>query len=312
MAPVRIGVVGIGKIARDQHLPALAASPDFDLMAVATRHDGVDGLPTYPDTASMLTGEAEIQAVSFCTPPVGRHEIARLALEEGRHVMLEKPPGATVAEVERLAELAASRGLTLFCTWHSREAAGVEAARTWLVDRAIRSVSVVWKEDVRRWHPGQKWIWEAGGLGVFDPGINALSILTRILPEAVVLESATLSLPANRSAPIAADLGFRTLSGAPVSAVFDWRQTGPQIWDIAVDTDAGRLVLRDGGSGLSIDGVDRIADGSDSVHGEYPKLYRRFAELIQRGASDVDLEPFRHVADAFMLADRQIVDAFED
>ena len=35
-----------------------------------------------------------------------------------------------------------------------------------------------------RWHPGQEWIWQAGGFGVFDPGINALSIVTRILPRA--------------------------------------------------------------------------------------------------------------------------------
>jgi D-galactose 1-dehydrogenase len=43
-------------------------------------------------------------------------------------------------------------------------------------------VNVIWREDVRVWHPGQDWIWQPGGLGVFDPGINALSIITHILP----------------------------------------------------------------------------------------------------------------------------------
>jgi hypothetical protein len=43
-------------------------------------------------------------------------------------------------------------------------------------------VEIVWHEDVRKWHPGQQWIWEPGGFGVFDPGINALSIATRIFP----------------------------------------------------------------------------------------------------------------------------------
>ena len=43
-------------------------------------------------------------------------------------------------------------------------------------ERTIRTLTVAWKEDVRIWHPGQAWIWKAGGLGVFDPGINALSI----------------------------------------------------------------------------------------------------------------------------------------
>ena len=171
------------KLARDQHLPALEGSRDFKLVAVATRHGGVEGLPTFRSIEAMLEAHAAIGAVSLCTPPVGRHDLARLALEQDRHVMLEKPPGATVAEVEHLAALAAQRGLTLFCTWHSREAAGVEMTRAWLSQRKIRSAQINWKEDVRRWHPGQQWIWEPGGLGVFDPGINALSILTRILPD---------------------------------------------------------------------------------------------------------------------------------
>ena len=51
----------------------------------------------------------------------------------------------------------------------------------WLAGRTIRRVECTWKEDVRVWHPGQAWIWEPG-IGVFDPGINALSVLTRILP----------------------------------------------------------------------------------------------------------------------------------
>ncbi|RAG46972.1 gfo/Idh/MocA family oxidoreductase, partial [Burkholderia multivorans] len=90
-------------------------------------------------------------------------------------------------EVAALEALARSRGLTLFATWHSRCASAVEPARAWLATREIRAVQVRWKEDVRRWHPGQQWIWEPGGLGVFDPGINALSIVTRILPRELVL-----------------------------------------------------------------------------------------------------------------------------
>jgi len=311
MQPLRLGMVGIGKIARDQHLPALENNADFQLVAVATHHDGVPGLPAYPTIEAMLDGEQDIGAVSICTPPVGRHDIARDALERGCHVMLEKPPGATVAEVEHLIALAADRGLTLYCTWHSREAAGVERARAWLGDKRVRSVSVVWKEDVRRWHPGQQWIWQPGGLGVFDPGINALSILTRVLPEKAILQSANLAFPSNRAAPIAADLAFRTVSGAPVSAVFDFRQTGPQFWDITIEADAGTLILQEGGSRLTIGGQPQaLATAEDD--GEYPRLYRRFAELIRDGQSDVDLEPFRHVADAFMLGDRRIVEPFED
>jgi D-galactose 1-dehydrogenase len=129
--------------------------------------------------------------VSLCTPPQPRHALAHLALAAGKHVMLEKPPGATLSEVEDLRLTAAERGLTLQTTWHSRYAQGVAPAREWLADKTIKSVRIDWREDVRVWHPGQTWIWEAGGLGVFDPGINALSIATAILPRPFFLTGAT-------------------------------------------------------------------------------------------------------------------------
>jgi D-galactose 1-dehydrogenase/L-arabinose 1- dehydrogenase len=55
-------------------------------------------------------------------------------------------------------------------------------------------VQLIWREDVRVWHPGQDWLLAAGGFGVFDPAINALSILTRVLPERLA-QSAELGIP---------------------------------------------------------------------------------------------------------------------
>jgi D-galactose 1-dehydrogenase len=182
----------------------------------------------------------------------------------------------------------------------------VEPARKWISERTIRRVEVNWKEDVRIWHPGQDWIWEPG-IGVFDPGINALSVLTRILPHSMELQSADLRFPANKAAPIAADLIF-TCGGAPVDVFFDFDQRGPQTWDIDVETDKGRLKLSAGAAKLAIDGETR--DLGDET--EYARLYRHFADLLARRESDVDLSPFRHVADAFLLGRRREVAVFEE
>ncbi|MDR5816869.1 Gfo/Idh/MocA family oxidoreductase [Caballeronia sp. LZ033] len=296
---VRLGVVGIGKIARDQHLPAIAAQPGFELVACASRHASVDGVRNYRDVGELLAAEPGIDAVSLCAPPQVRYEQARAALEAGKHVMLEKPPGASVSEVEALHEIARARGRTLFATWHSRAAPAVEAARAWLASReagALRSVEVRWKEDVRRWHPGQEWIWEPGGLGVFDPGINALSIVTRILPHEVALRGATLTTPADTATPIAAELDCVASNGAPVRAVFDWRHGPVEEWDIDIETEGGRLSLREGGKRLAIAGKDTDA----GPEREYPALYERFHELIATNTSDVDVRPLRLVADAFL------------
>jgi len=306
MSPIKLAIVGLGKIARDQHLPSLAASADYQLVAVASPHNRLDGVPNYPDIQTLLREQPEVEAVSICTSPQVRYDIARHALEQNRHVMLEKPPGATLNEVTALVDLAQQRRLALFATWHSREASAVEPAREWLSKRTIRSVLVTWKEDVRVWHPGQAWIWRAGGLGVFDPGINALSIITRILPQPLVLKDAELSFPSNCETPIAAQLQLQGPGGIPVRAEFDFRQTGPQRWDIDIETDAGRLLLSKGGSVMQVDGESIVA-APDS---EYANLYARFAPLVRERRIDVDLAAFRLVADAFMCGRRLTVDPF--
>ncbi|MBY3067268.1 Gfo/Idh/MocA family oxidoreductase [Rhizobium laguerreae] len=308
MSPINLAIVGVGKIVRDQHLPSIAKNPDFELVATASRHGTVEGVKSYTTIEAMLDAEPSIDAVSLCMPPQYRYEAAYKALVAGKHVFLEKPPGATLSEVADLEALANKQGASLFASWHSRYAPGVEAAKAFLASTTIKSVHVIWKEDVRHWHPNQDWIWQAGGLGVFDPGINALSIVTHILPRPIFITEAVLEFPENRDAPIAADIHFRNADGLPVHAEFDWRQTGKQSWDIVAETAAGQMVLAEGGAKLLIDGALRFAEPEQ----EYPSLYRRFAEIIKAGKSDVDLAPLRHVADAFMLGKRKFVDAFHD
>jgi D-galactose 1-dehydrogenase len=308
MSAITLAIVGVGKIVRDQHLPSIAKNPDFTLVATASRHGTVEGVRSYTTIDEMLDAEPSIDAVSLCMPPQYRYEAAHKALVAGKHVFLEKPPGATLSEVADLQDLADRQGASLFASWHSRYAPAVEAARAFLASTTIDSVHVIWKEDVRHWHPNQEWIWQAGGLGVFDPGINALSIVTHILPRSIFLTEATLEFPENRDSPIAAELHFRNADGLPVHAEFDWRQTGKQSWDIFARTAAGEMVLSEGGSKLSVDGEPKFSAPEE----EYPSLYRRFAEIIKAGTSDVDLAPLRHVADAFMLGKRKFVDAFYD
>ena len=301
---MKVALVGIGKIAVDQHVPAIANSPDWELAATVSRSGTVDGVQAFTDFATMLQARPDIPVVSLCLPPQPRFPYAEAALRAGRHVMLEKPPGQTLAEVHALQALAEANGVSLFATWHSRMAHGVGGAKAWLAGTSVTRAHITWREDVRKWHPGQDWVFAPGGMGVFDPGINALSILTEILPAPVHLTAATLTFPENRQTPIAAELAFN----GNITADFDWRQTGPQTWDIEVETDQGTLALRMGGNVLEIDG--KPAAGENTIMGEYPALYARMAELVASGTSDVDLAPMVHVADAMTLGTRLMTQAF--
>lgn len=302
----KLALVGIGKIARDQHIPAISANPDWSLEATVSRHASVDGITSFTELQALLEARPDISTISLAIPPQPRFAYAEAALRAGKHVMLEKPPGQSLAECFALESLARDMGVTIFATWHSRFADCVPDLKAWLASRELRRLRIVWKEDVRHWHPGQEWIWEPGGMGVFDPGINALSIMTEILPHAVHVREATLEYPENRATPIAAELNFTDPAGADVSAQFDWRQEGPQTWDIEVETTDGNARLSLGGSRLEIDG-ELIRQGSDN---EYANLYAKMSDLIRTRSSDMDLSPFIHVCDAYSLGRRVTTSPF--
>ena len=96
---------------------------------------------------------------------------------------------------------------------HSRYNEAVDATKKILKRDGLKSARIDWRESVRKWHPGQEWVWEPGGFGVCDPGINALSILTAILPFPVYVESATLAFPAE-------EYGTITVNANPFGTVF--------------------------------------------------------------------------------------------
>ncbi|HEX8256108.1 MAG TPA: Gfo/Idh/MocA family oxidoreductase [Allosphingosinicella sp.] len=310
MKPIRIGIIGYGKIARDQHVPAIARLPRFELAATVSRQGkGAEGLPCFTSHGAMIA-EAGLEAVAICTPPAARYHIARECIAAGLHVLLEKPPAVTLGEIEDLACLAEAQGISLFATWHARFNPAVAAAAQALAGQRIASMEIVWREDVRKWHPGQQWIWEPGGFGIFDPGINALSIATAVFPGPLFMRAAELTYPENKQAPIAAALRlFSPAADADMTAEFDWRHSGGEAWDIRVRTADGSVVeLKEGGSRLIIDGEPRTAGGA----GEYPLIYERFLDLIDARRSDVDLRPLRLVADAFLTGRRAASEPFQD
>lgn len=309
-APIRIAVIGLGKIARDRHLPAIAGDAAFELVAtVDPNAAAADGVPGFADLDALAASGIAVDAVAVCTPPQVRGAVARAAIAHGWHVMLEKPPAATVREAEALRDAAAAAGTVLFASWHTRFARGAAPARDWLADKRIRRVEIVWREDVRVWHPGQRWLWQPGGFGVFDPGINAISLLTMILPGPVFVTGAELDVPANLAAPIEARVRFTDATATPMTMDLSFLQQGEQSWNLTVETDAGVLALSRGGAGLVIGGT-AIALGDAPREAEYPAMYAHFAGRIRAGTSDMDLRPIQLVADAFLCGRPQFVEEF--
>ena len=310
--PHSIAIIGVGKITQDQHLPVIAKNPRFKLAAVVSQrglqHQDV---PSFRTPAELYAALPAVETVAICTPPTVRHALAREALDAGKHVLLEKPPAPTTAELSDLIAHAARRDRVIFATWHSQYNAAVDEARRRLVGRKFRSLAIDWRENVRAWHPGQEWIWDAGNFGVFDPGINALSILTKITPAPTFVAGATLFYPANRDTPVAASLALTSLAAADraakFAAEFDWREENDQRWNIDIETTDGEVLrISDGGSKLFLNGGLAV----ESAMTEYEGVYQRFADLLDAKKSDVDGAPLQLVADAFLIGRRGTTDPF--
>ena len=130
MTKHKIGIIGFGKIARDQHVPAIAASPDFELAGVSNVGSGKapDSVPGFATYTEMLKALPDMAAVAICTPPGPRRSIAADCLTSGRHVLLEKPPAATVTEVRDIAERAQKAGRVAYASYHAQHNQAVKAA----------------------------------------------------------------------------------------------------------------------------------------------------------------------------------------
>ena len=306
MKPIRIAIIGYGKIAADQHVPSIEGNGRFELVASSSRSGQGVG-DKFTDWRELIRTVKGLEAVAITTPPAPRYLIARECIEAGLHCLLEKPPTAGLSEIADLDCLAQARGVSLFTTWHAQHHATVEAAARALAGKRIASMAIHWHEDVHKWHPGQQWIWEPGGFGVFDPGINAFSIATRIFPGSLFVQSAGLSIPENAQTAIAADVTFYSPDAdGPLTASLDWRRTEGEEWTITVEaTDGTTVRLEDGGARLILNGEV----STDNGIGEYPDIYRTFVDLIDERRSLVDVAPLRLVADCLLVGGRRVVEA---
>jgi myo-inositol 2-dehydrogenase/D-chiro-inositol 1-dehydrogenase len=112
-APLRLGLVGCGRLAEQGYVPAGARTAAVDIVAVAdpdpARRRTIAGLvdgdvSTHADAAALLA-DAAVDAVVLATPAAHHLADAELAVRRGRPVLVEKPPAPDAAGARALADL---------------------------------------------------------------------------------------------------------------------------------------------------------------------------------------------------------------
>ena len=138
----KIAVVGLGKIAHDQHLPCIAKNANFKLVAGVSRNAKLENVPCFESLEALIKSGISIDAVALCTPPSVRLGMALQALDAGYQVLIEKPPTPTLGELFAMIDYAKAKACVLYATWHSRYNQAVDEAKRLLAGK-----------DSRQWRP---------------------------------------------------------------------------------------------------------------------------------------------------------------
>jgi D-galactose 1-dehydrogenase len=167
-----------------------------------TKNPNLTGTPHFRSFEELIAARPNVDVVVICTPSVFHHKIAKAALKARCYVILEKPPTKKPSHIENLKQRAAILQLVFITPWHSQHAAGVGAAMQRLQSSRIKSIKIDWEEDFYHYYAGQYWVTITVAGGIFDPLVNALSVVEKILGTTVKLVRGEAQVPFNWEAAI--------------------------------------------------------------------------------------------------------------
>ncbi len=129
MEKLRIGIIGCGGIANGKHMPALKRLGDVEMVAfcdivkeraeAAAKYYGTEDAKVYTDYRE-LCEQKDIDVVHVCTPNNAHADPSIYAMENGKHVMCEKPMAKTVADAKRMLDAQAKTGMKLTIGYQNR------------------------------------------------------------------------------------------------------------------------------------------------------------------------------------------------
>jgi predicted dehydrogenase len=268
----RVGLLGTGPWAWKAHGPALAAHPGVELAGVwgrrpemAERVAAEFGGRAYGDADALI---ADVDAVAIALPPHLQAQFAVKAARAGKHLLLDKPLAATVADARAVADAVEAAAVTSVVFFTMRFDAGTArwierqaAAGDWFTGRADWYGAVFGGESESRADGGDgggspyadsPWRREKGGL--WDVGPHALSVLLPVLGDVTEVHAA-------RGPADLVHLTLRHESGASSTAVLTLTAP-PAGAGVAIEFRGahGVAAYPDGTSGPATDAMARAID----------------------------------------------------
>ncbi|MHA6617762.1 Gfo/Idh/MocA family protein [Pseudonocardia sp. DLS-67] len=205
---LRVGIVGAGNIS-GQYSASLARLPQLQVTAVcdlqadraaalAAAHDGARVL----DLPGLLA-DGDVDAVLVLTLPATHADVTLAALAAGKHVYVEKPLAASVAEGREVVKAAAGAGLRVGCAPDTVLGTGVQTARAAVdagrIGTPHSATAFMTTPGHERWHPGPEFYYRPGGGPLLDMGPYYLTSLVQLLGPVVRVVGASARPSATRT-----------------------------------------------------------------------------------------------------------------
>src|SRR4051794_312830 len=163
--PLRGAIIGYGFIMEKGHAAGYAQRAregrDVEIVAVAdisekrraVAQDHLPGIRVYDDHASLLAGErGKLDFVDIAVPPADHAAVAHAALDQGLHVLCEKPLATSIDEARSMLRHAAEAGRVLYPCHNYKHAPVIKTVRSALEAGKIGKVHLVTLQTFRNTH----------------------------------------------------------------------------------------------------------------------------------------------------------------
>lgn len=295
-SPVRIGLIGAGRIGAS-HAALLARHvPSTELVAVADARPGVAAALAGPlgargeTSPAALLAAADVDAVAIAASSVAHASLVVAAAAAGKHVFCEKPAGMSLAKIESGRDAAASAGVVFQVGFNRRFAADFRAAHDVVAAGRIGEVRLLRSltrdpgtgvADPGAVPPGtiftQTLIHDFDTLNWLNPGARALDVVATadalVAPDfrdAGLLDTAVVVIRYDNGAIATAEANFAAAYGYDVRA---------EVFGSAGMVTAGE----DGGEGRRFRPAGRLVTDAELLHEAYVGEFAEFAAAIREG-----------------------------
>jgi predicted dehydrogenase len=190
MAPLRVGIIGIGNIS-GIYLENLSKYASTQVVAVAdidrSRAEAASTKYTVPYvlTPDELIECDDVDLVLNLTIPAAHGPVALKAVQAGKHVYNEKPLATSLSQGQELLATAKSKGVLVGCAPDTFLGAGIQTCRE-LIDQGaigapVAAQAFMLSRGPEPWHPSPEFFFKPGGGPMLDMGPYYLSALVNLI-----------------------------------------------------------------------------------------------------------------------------------